>query len=46
MSYPCCPFCYEGEVVEEDKIKGSFLCNKCLRKIKIRKKKNSFVKYA
>ncbi|MBW2982172.1 hypothetical protein KY343_04805 [Candidatus Woesearchaeota archaeon] len=45
MAYPLCPFCYEGEIVEENDIKGNYFCNRCFRKVDIRKKKNSFVKH-
>ncbi|MBW2966085.1 hypothetical protein KY342_03200 [Candidatus Woesearchaeota archaeon] len=45
MAYPVCPFCYDGEIVEDDEIKNSFFCNRCLREVKIRKKKDSFVKH-
>ena len=45
MPYPFCPFCYEGEIVEDDEAENHFFCNRCLKDIKIRKKKHSFVKH-
>jgi len=34
---PLCPYCYDGEIVEDDNIKGVFLCNRCFHRVKIRK---------
>jgi hypothetical protein len=45
MAHPFCPFCYDGEIVEENDINGSFFCNRCFKEVKIRKKKDSFVKH-
>jgi len=34
---PHCPYCYDGEIVQDNFIEGLFFCNRCFRKVKILK---------